>query len=114
MTENNTKHTPGPWRTDWTHPVHDVDLCVDGVSGLGLGRGGWFISLDATVQSLDAEGVEALDANVSLIAASPYMLKALQEICDASENGVEENAFARIIFNIASKAIAKTKSEKAK
>lgn len=88
MTNQPTKHTPGPWHTDIGHAV----------------IGGQVMPLLGP----DGASPEELWANSALIAAAPEMLSALRELTIAAEAaGWDVDKENKPILNAARAAIAK-------
>jgi hypothetical protein len=66
-TKTETKHTPGPWAIQFT-PLHPQKLCIMPAVGRRI-----------AVMDDDTDDDRA-DANVRLIAASPMMFEALENV----------------------------------
>ena len=92
-----TKHTPGPWKTDSIYVVAEV-------SG-GRPGGEVIIRCGRTVPG--AGNKQEDEANAALTAAAPDLLEALREIIVLSEPGPWPDPVGDVIEATAKAAIAK-------
>lgn len=99
--DNKTKHTPGPWELEFADDVRKGYVGISRVRSAGEP----YCSLLAEVvwcMNRETHSPEN-EANAHLIAAAPYLLKALQKICSEARNLGEAHIIAIAAINKAIK-----------
>ena len=99
------KHTPGPWVIE--RPIHHEGMVK--IDGPSLTCRGFKIATD-----VDAQRAACIEADARLIAASPCLLEALEQLVieyDDVELADAEPSSLTAAFNAARAAIAKAKVE---
>lgn len=95
-----TSHTPGPWKIDRYFPSRrpfGISQDLGNKPGKAVTTSGGFAR----------KSTDEAEANARLIAAAPDMLEALEYICEAEWDGINEPPWAER----ARAAIAKAKGE---